>query len=248
MEQEQEITQPKLLPSATEILKEAWEIYKSNLGKFIYLAIIPFIILLPSVFLGRTYPGFFGTNFIQSPSITIPFGLGFAVLGIVAQMLFLLALVFIVSQRQLEISPKEALKYAWDKLASYIWISALVSIFVGIGLILFIVPGLVMAIWYSLAIYILVAEDKRGRAALSRSKELVKGHWWGVLWRLIIIGIITAIPAMPFSGLASYAQKTNLIGLEIISGILALAISFLFQGLSVSFSFLLYEKLKGMKE
>lgn len=245
---EQELPQPKSLPSASEILKEAWDIYKANVVKFIYLAIIPFGLLLPSIFFGQTSPGIFGLSFIQGPGILIVLWILLMVLAILAQLLFILSLVFIIRERQLNPGPKETLKYAWGQLASYVWIWFLTGIFVLAGMILFIIPGILMAIWYSLVIYVLVAEGKKGTQALKRSKELVKGYWWKVLWRLIIIGIVVAIPVLPFSLLADWAQKVNLITLEIGAGILTLMISFLIQGLSSSYGFLLYEKLKGIKE
>jgi hypothetical protein len=71
-------------------------------------------------------------------------------------------------------------------------------IFLG-GLLLFVAPGILFAIWYSLAQPIAVLDNKRGMQALADSKELVRGRFLKVAGRLIAgplaIGLIYSVVA-----------------------------------------------------
>ncbi len=58
-------------------------------------------------------------------------------------------------------------------------------IFLG-GLILLIIPGLVFAIWFAFSQQALVIDGKKDLDALSTSKELLKGQFFRVLWRLLL--------------------------------------------------------------
>ncbi len=77
---------------------------------------------------------------------------------------------------------------------SYIWISILTGLAVGIGYVLLIVPGIWMGVALSMAPLLLLEDGKKGSQALFASIALIKGRWWGTLWRLIASSIILVIP------------------------------------------------------
>ena len=62
-----------------------------------------------------------------------------------------------------------------------------------IGLILLIIPGVIFAVWFALAMYILILENKGIMESLSKSKELVKGHFWTVFGYNLFFGIVMLI-------------------------------------------------------
>jgi uncharacterized membrane protein len=66
-----------------------------------------------------------------------------------------------------------------------------------LGTVLLIVPG----IWAGVALYFAtqaaVAEGKRGLDTLRRSRELVKDNWWRTLGILILLGLLSALLAVP---------------------------------------------------
>lgn len=91
---------------------------------------------------------------------------------------------------------KEALKEAGKVLASYVWLYVIIVVKVLLWSLLFIIPGIIMAVRYALAGTAFFAEGKRGNAAVKRSLELTKGAWFttfaGVaLWNIITLGLIT---------------------------------------------------------
>jgi len=67
-------------------------------------------------------------------------------------------------------------------------------LFVFLGFIALIIPGIVMALWYAFSQMALILDGKIGMEALTFSKTLVKGRFFQVLYRLIagplIIGFV----------------------------------------------------------
>lgn len=82
-------------------------------------------------------------------------------------------------------------------------------IFLG-GLILFIIPGVIFGLWYTFSQQVLVLDGKQGLEALAASKELVKGRFLSVLWRLLGgTVIITIIYSMAVGGAILLVEMIN---------------------------------------
>jgi hypothetical protein len=74
-----------------------------------------------------------------------------------------------------------------------------------IGLLLFIVPGIVLWIWWALAAPVIAVEHRRYASALGRSRELVSGSWWRVFGILLVIvlmayAVVVAVGALLGAG------------------------------------------------
>lgn len=96
-----------------------------------------------------------------------------------------------------------------SRLLSLLAVSIITGILIIIGLIAFIVPGIILAIMFSLVVPAIIIENVGALESLSRSRLLVSHRWlktFGLLLLLyIIIGIVTALLGLittPF-GLAS---------------------------------------------
>jgi len=61
----------------------------------------------------------------------------------------------------------------------YLWVFFLLNIIIAGGFFLFIIPGVLFSVWFSLALFVLIFEERRGFNALFRSKHLVSGKFWG---------------------------------------------------------------------
>ena len=149
---------------------------------------------------------------------------------VVITMLGNLSVLVLVKNPKLEIG--QAVKQAWGMIFSYIWISILVGLIVTCGYLLFFIPGIIFAVWFFLAPYILFFEGKKGSQALGRSKELIDGYWWPVFGRIIIIALIT-------TGISMVLMFIPLIG--------QLAMLALLMPIFNIFIFLLYKDLKRIK-
>jgi hypothetical protein len=86
---------------------------------------------------------------------------------------------------------RPSLEFALRRLRSIIWVTLLGGLAAGLGLILCIIPGVYLWVVFSLAVPVLLTEDKRGTKALGRSRDLVRGYWWRV-FAIVLLGTILA--------------------------------------------------------
>jgi len=124
------------------------------------------------------------------------------------------------------------------------------------GFLLFIVPGIILAVWFSLALYVLVSEDLKGMNALFRSKQLVSGYWSSVFGRIILLTLVSFAIMIPLivaaviiggTGFLFDAVKQAELASSIVYQPLATLYQWLIAGFGVAFWFLLYEDLKRVK-
>ena len=64
---------------------------------------------------------------------------------------------------------------------------------------LLIIPGIVVSVYYIFVAWVFIMEGLKNKAAMRRSKELVKGQWWPVFWKIFlptfILSLIFSIPS-----------------------------------------------------
>lgn len=72
---------------------------------------------------------------------------------------------------------REAFNFTLSKLASLLAAGAITAILVVIGLILFVVPGIIMAIMFALVVPVIMIEQMGALESLSRSRGLVSKRW-----------------------------------------------------------------------
>jgi hypothetical protein len=88
---------------------------------------------------------------------------------------------------------RESLSYAASKLGSLLWLAILSVIFVAIGFVLLIVPGVWALVALTVSVPVLMFEGLTGLAAMQRSRQLVSGFWWSTFGRLICAYIIYTV-------------------------------------------------------
>lgn len=107
----------------------------------------------------------------------------------------------------------ELLKSITPKLLPLLGLTIVVGILVSIGLVLFIIPGIILALIWFVAVPVLIIEDKGVFDSMSRSGELTKGNRWrifglmlvvyvGVFVVFLIAGLVAA--ALPILGLIAF--------------------------------------------
>lgn len=129
--------------------------------------------------------------------------------------------VYLIRYKEMDISN---LFEGFQNLGSALIIHILKTIFITLGLILFIVPGIIVALRYSMTYYILNDNPNMGaKAALDKSKELMKGNegklflfyisFIGVIILSIItlgVGFFWSIPYISASEAAFYQELKDL--------------------------------------
>ncbi|MFH1009332.1 MAG: hypothetical protein V1800_17795, partial [Candidatus Latescibacterota bacterium] len=82
----------------------------------------------------------------------------------------------------------------------------LVMMGISIGMMFFIVPGILLAVWFYLSPYAIVMEEAQGFDAFRRSRQLVRGHGGMVFWVLAasfgteLAGSLVIVGLKPFFG------------------------------------------------
>jgi hypothetical protein len=87
----------------------------------------------------------------------------------------------------------DAYSFGLARLWSILWVSVLVGVIVGVGFLLFVIPGFIFLTWLSVSLPSLVIEDQRGTTALGRSWNLVRGRAWPVFAVIVVAGLITGL-------------------------------------------------------
>lgn len=134
-------------------------------------------------------------------------------------------------------SYRVGLKLFWAAL----WISILNVVAVVGGLALLIVPGIILGVTLMFSNYALVIEDKRGLSALMQSRAYVKGYWWAIVGRAVLVTLIF------FAALILiYAPSLLLLG-QAIGSVVYLVLLLCFTAFSTSYMYEIYENLRRLK-
>jgi hypothetical protein len=229
------------LPGFGYFFKETFSVYKNNFWTFLLISAAPLIVsFLFSIFFLKHQ----SADPLSIPSLQdfFPF-IPISLIVMIISLWSSLSLLHAIKERGTGISIGRAFTKGWSSLGSGIWVSFLTLIIVGVGFVLFIIPGIIFSIWFLLALYVLVDENKKGMAALKRSKELISGYlvaYWGrtFLFALIFSGILL---------LVSFITKFFSLFFPALSYV-ATIVNIIVAPLFGIFSFLVYEKIKKAKE
>jgi hypothetical protein len=109
------------------------------------------------------------------------------------------------------------------------------------GSIMLIIPGIWLGVALMLMTYVFVIEQRRGIDALRQSKDYIRGYWWAVLGRVLLLGliflvatIIIEIPVMIIAGNAARILVTMLLTL-------------FFVPFSAIYHYVIFENLRALK-
>lgn len=185
---------PALRPVGA-LLQDAWSLYMTRFGVLIGVSLVPALFVVLATLVGvasfsATFETFFYAKELTTAVLNaIAVVLVFAVLaaGIFIWGYAALLVAITTSARPTII---DAYRRGWKLLGAYAWISILSGLCVVAGLILLIVPGVIIGVWFMFAGYVLAVEGIRGGDALRKSKAYVQGRWWAVFWRVCAVYLI----------------------------------------------------------
>lgn len=129
---------------------------------------------------------------------------------------------------------RAALRRSWTKVMPLAGTSLLAYIFIGLGLLLLVVPGIWLAFAYFVTSQVVVLEDLSGRAALRRSSDLMKG-WKGRGFLISLVagvlqGVLVGAPAW---ALQAWPAVDALVGIVMsslsLAFLLAVTVAFYFD-------------------
>jgi len=127
----------------------------------------------------------------------------------------------------------------------YLSLSLLIALFVLLWMLLLIVPGIIYAVFYGFASYVLFFVNKTGLAAIKRSKEIITGYWWPVFGRFLVIGLfvsaISALIALPLDQMVEKSANWYLYNLVV------QVVSLLISPIFLIYVYNMYVELKDKK-
>ncbi len=240
-----------MLLAPIDIFRESWQIYKANFKAFFRVLLWP---LIPIVLLAII-------NLIDETTqnkyvnYTVPIYLILIALSFIIGLWANIVLVRLIWSGVTHQTVDKKLFYenSWRDTVPYLWVSIIVGFIVILGTILFIIPGLIFGLWYSLATFVFVIEGSRGYEALKTSRALIEGRFWQVVWRWTIPNIITALITTIIIGIPTLiiGYATQFVGFNPATGttpwwstFVSSLGSLLVVPLSVGFGVLIFKTLK----
>jgi len=183
-----------------DILSTAFDVYKANAAKLI---VIVAIVVVPLALIGSLVQNVvFEEKFtIEGQTIDRNFFAGIVAATITGVLAFVMAFVLQAAVVRAgaqavigdPVDAEASYRYGFKRLGSVILIALLAGLIIFVGFLLLVIPGIIFAVFLSVAIPALVIENRRGTDALSRSWNLVKGSFWHVLGTFIVAAIITGL-------------------------------------------------------
>lgn len=190
------------LVSVSDLFKGAWTKYKQHAQVLIGIMLISGAgLYLQTILLWSTKP----TVRVGANGVITSSGLaGMGALTLVAILIYIVGMIWGYSallNKVSKLNQPMGIQQAFMSAKPLIWplflTGLLAGIFTIIGLILLIIPGIIVGVFLSFALYIVVDENKKGMDAIKASKDYVDGYWLPVFGRVIlmaiVIGFITGI-------------------------------------------------------
>ncbi|MEK7625095.1 MAG: hypothetical protein AAB467_01960 [Patescibacteria group bacterium] len=184
-----------MLLSPEEIISKSWRDYVKNWHDW---AIYSLILFIPGfvLVLSGSFGGYLNTSF---PATSLPTNIIILLLVIASAVMWFwsyLALTHAIG-KYLKVKETDHWKEHYTASLGFFWPAIFVSIIKGalviVGTLFFLVPGIIFSVWYAFIIFGVVHFGERGWAAMKSSKELVRGRWWGVTWRLVLPMVVFGV-------------------------------------------------------
>jgi hypothetical protein len=108
-----------------------------------------------------------------------------------------------------EVSWRSSLRFALRRLPAVVGLALLSGLLVGLATLALVIPGIYFYVAFSVAVPVLLVEGAGPRRALGRSRELVRGRWWGTLGVAVVGYLLVSIVTLALSGLVVGVAFSN---------------------------------------
>ena len=125
----------------------------------------------------------------------------------------------VLERRSVDLS--ETLSFTLNRLLSLLGAGIVTGILIVVGLICLVVPGIILAIMFSLVVPAIIIERMGALDSLSRSRRLVGGRWLKTFGLLLVILVINIVASLVFGAISRVFGSLD----WIVSGILGALVS-----------------------
>jgi hypothetical protein len=151
--------------------------------------------------------------------LLVPLGLAVSVVAGTLYQGMVVGLVRDVQDGRRDSSAGELVRSATPVVLPLIGAGILAGICIGLGFLLFIIPGLILLTIWSVIAPVIVVERSGVFAAFGRSRALVKGNGWQVFGVIIVVFLITAVASVILSAIG--VGISNSFGMHVLVNVIA---------------------------
>ena len=193
----------------SDLLNNTFQNYKKH---FLIIAKLSFILyFIPQLILlviqAFTYSMLGESDGLLLIDLLIPvsIGLGFGAISGILKLLLTFSIIKVLTLKRMgrELNVAEAISESSNHFFGGIGLSILTSLMIFGGLILFIIPGIILAIYLTFTLYAFIVDGTSYSESWSRSWSLVKDNWWRTLGYFMILSLIIILISLAF-GLAIF--------------------------------------------
>ena len=238
------------------IFGKSYNDYKKNF-RVIFILTLIFIgiplVLSNIILLGFSIqdPVFYESLINDNPeNISIKFAIVLSLLSFIALVLYFIFEAGLVKDSikgkfKLNKTINSGKKYFWK----FVWFSIVIFFFLILLFLALIIPGIIFAVYWTLAIYIYFDSKKTVVQSLSASFHMIKGNWWRIFGYTILLFLILGVVGMIINliGLPIGILLKNLglpdLWISFLNFILSDVINLIYALISVPFSILFYKNI-----
>jgi hypothetical protein len=213
------MTTPLRPLSTGELLDATFSLYRRHFVLFVGLIAVPYLVILPFQILNIVIqPAGFRFS-VTSALLVLVIAVAALVASAASQGATMIAVSHVYLGRPVTVT--EALSRIRSRLPGLLLLTFVIGMGVGVGLILLLVPGIIFALMWSLAVPVAVLEDEGVFKSLSRSVELTQGSRMRILLICVlfllatwIVGVLFGLPVgvIVFMSMMQHGPATALPG------------------------------------
>jgi hypothetical protein len=175
--------------------------------------------------------------------ILVPLGLAVSVVAGTLYQGMVVGLVRDVQDGRRDSSIGELIEATWPVVLPLIGAGILAGLGIGIGFLLFIIPGLILVTIWSVIAPVIVVERSGVIDAFGRSRALVKGNGWQVFGVILVVFLITAVASVVLGAIG--AGISDSLGMRVLVNVVASTLTAPIAALAAS---TIYFSLLGINE
>lgn len=178
------------LIGAGDLIESSWLIYKNNWKPLLKVS---FWMFLPTALVTATglLMRLLATSELVAVSVAMIVSIPVYLAQFIATIVFVLAIDARLENKNIDI--KKMTEGALKRFFPIIFVVIIATAAIFGGFLLLIIPGVIFSVWFAFAFYESVLADARGTSALKASRDLARGKWLQIFWRLIATTIFWSV-------------------------------------------------------
>jgi len=244
------------MPGISDLFSETINTFKGSLKKVILVFLKYLLVSLIPVtiftIITLSLVAYF-TNGIGSGSVSysqlfilIPIVILIAVFAMLFYNAYFASTLIAVSKYKENLPTKELFKQGFKYAFPMFTASLLNLMFSSFSFIVFIIPGVLVSIFFSFYYFEIIFNGKRGIESLKSSYRIIKNNFWQILLRLIIITVVVQIPSFIFKSLDKSLLQNQLSVIYILFIVIYPLLTYLIGLFQLNYLYVLYQHARSV--